>query len=152
MSKSTEAPQIIIDSAESGWTFVETLVVIGIILILTAGVGIMSFKYLDKAKVVSAKSQIETFSLALDSYYVDCGQYPTEEEGVAALWEKPSQDSAISGWNGPYLTKAPPLDPWGNAYQYLCPGKNEQPYSIRCLGADKAEGGTGINADITTWE
>jgi general secretion pathway protein G len=143
---------ILDDDREGGWTFVETLVVIGIILILTASVGFMAFRYLDKAKTVAAKSQIETFSLALDGYYSDCGQYPTQEQGLAALWAKPSIEPVPEGWNGPYITKAIPVDPWGNAYEYTIPGKNGLPFGVRSFGADKTEGGTGINADISTWE
>ena len=77
------------DDPEGGWTFIETIVVIGIILILTSSVGFMAFRYLEKAKVVSARSQIETLALALDAYYLDCGRYPTAEQGLSALWEKP---------------------------------------------------------------
>lgn len=143
---------ILNDDSEGGWTFVETLVVMGIILILTASVGFMAFRYLDKAKTVAAKSQIETLSLALDGYYIDCGQYPAQEQGLAALWEKPSTEPVPAQWNGPYITKAIPLDPWGNAYEYTVPGKNGLPFGIRSFGADKTEGGTGINGDISTWE
>ncbi len=140
------------DHPEGGWTFVETLVVIGIILILTASVGFMAFRYLDKAKVVAARSQLETFSLALDGYYIDCGQYPTQSQGLGALWERPAGESVPAGWSGPYLTKKAPRDPWGNPYEYQMPGKNSQPFSLRSFGADGKEGGDGINADITTWE
>jgi len=140
------------DDGEGGWTFVEMLVVIGIILILTASVGFMAFRYLDKAKTVTAKSQIETFSLALDGYYIDCGQYPTQEQGLVSLWETPALEPVPEHWNGPYITKAIPLDPWGCAYEYTVPGRNGLPFGIRSFGADKSEGGTGINGDLSTWE
>lgn len=70
---------------EEGWSFVETLIVMAIVLILTAAVGFSAIKQVEKARVVTARSQIETFSLALDSYYMDVGSYPTSEQGLAAL-------------------------------------------------------------------
>lgn len=136
------------DDPEGGWTFIETLIVIGIILILTSSVGIMAVKYLDKARIVTARSQIETFSLALDSFYLDSGKYPTADQGLAALWEKPSGDS--SGWNGPYVSKPVPKDPWGNEYTYSTPGDNGLPFKIVSLGGDGKEGGEGNDADIVS--
>lgn len=141
-----------LDDREGGWTFIETLVVIGIILILTASVGFMAFRYLEKAKNVSARSQIETFSLALDAYYLDCGRYPTAEQGLGVLWERPSTEPIPAGWNGPYLSKKVPLDPWGAAYEYIVPGQNGLPFGIRSLGADGREGGEGNDADVSSWE
>ncbi len=140
------------DGGEAGWTFIETLVVIGIILILSASVGFTAFRYLDKAKVVAAKSQIETFALALDSYYLDCGRYPTAEQGLGALWERPSLAPVPSGWGGPYLSRKVPADPWGNAYEYSVPGKGGLPYGLRAFGADGREGGDGNDEDITSWD
>lgn len=132
---------------EEGWTFVETLVVIGIILILTASVGFMAFKYLDQAKTATAKSQIDTFALAMNSYYLDCKKLPTPEEGLKGLFEKPS---GVDGWNGPYVSKAVPKDPWGNDYQLKVPGPNGLPFEILSLGADNAPGGEGQNADVSS--
>lgn len=140
------------EDPEGGWTFIETIVVIGIVLILTSSVGFMAFRYLEKAKVVSARSQIETFALALDSYYLDCGRYPTAEQGLGALWEKPVQEPVPAGWNGPYLSKKIPGDPWGGAYEYIVPGKAGLPFGIRSLGADGREGGEGNDADVQSWE
>lgn len=135
-----------------GWTFVETLIVMAIVLILTASVGFSATKQLDKAKVVTARSQLETFSLALDSYYMDIGDYPAQEEGLDALWQKPSSSDNTDGWNGPYLSKAVPKDPWGNEYYYFVPGENGLPYGICSYGKDGMEGGEGNDADIKTWE
>jgi general secretion pathway protein G len=137
---------------EGGWTFIETLIVIGIVLILTSSVGFMAVKYLDRAKVVSAKSQIETFNLSLDAYFLDTGEYPSQLQGLAALWEKPSAGVIPPFWNGPYINKPVPKDPWGNDYEYLVPGYNDMPYSIRSLGGDGFEGGEGNGADIISWE
>ena len=134
---------------EGGWTFIETLIVIGIIMILTSSVGFMAVKYLDKARTVTARSQIETFSLAMDSYYLDCGNYPSAEEGLSALWNKPA--NAATGWNGPYLNKPIPKDPWGNDYIYVIPGENGLPFGIRSNGGDGKEGGEGNATDVVSW-
>ena len=134
-----------------GWTFVETLIVMAIVLVLTAAVGVTTVKQLDKARVVTAKSQIETFSLALDSFYMDCGNYPTEEQGLGALWESKGLPPDFNGWNGPYIGKPVPKDPWGNDYKYKVPGENGLPYGIYSYGKDGLEGGEGKDADITSW-
>ncbi len=135
---------------QAGWTFIETIIVIGIVLILTSSVGFMAFRYLDKAKSVTARNEIENFSLALSTYYLDCGNFPSEEQGIEALWEKPTSDS--EGWDGPYLTKEPGDDPWDNAYEYSVPGPNGLPFSLRSFGSDKMEGGEGDSEDISSWE
>jgi general secretion pathway protein G len=130
-----------------GWTFVETLIVIGIILILTSSVGFMAFKYIDQAKQATARSQVETLALALSAYYIDCKQYPDSQQGLNSLWDKPA---SVEGWNGPYVAKAIPKDPWGHDYILKMPGPNGLPFEIQSLGADGAEGGTGADADIST--
>ncbi len=130
-----------------GWTFVETLIVIGIILILTSAVGFMAFKYIDQAKQATAKSQIETFALALSSYYIDCKSYPDPSQGLTPLWEKPA---GVDGWNGPYIAKAVPKDPWGHDYVLKVPGPNGLPFEIVSLGPTGAEGGSGANASISS--
>jgi general secretion pathway protein G len=135
---------------EGGWTFIETLIVIGIIMILTSSVGFTAVKYLDRAKAVTARSQIETFGLALDAYFFDCGHYPPDVQGLNALWERP--DTEALSWNGPYINKPVPNDPWGNGYEYIIPGYNDMPYGIRCFGRDGKEGGEGNDADICSWE
>lgn len=135
---------------EAGWTFIETIIVIGIVLILTSSVGFMAFRYLDRAKIVTANNEIENYSLALSTYYLDCGSFPAEEQGLAALWEKPSGDS--DGWDGPYLTKIPGADPWGNDYEYTVPGPKGLPFGILSFGSDNMEGGEGDAKDISSWE
>jgi general secretion pathway protein G len=135
---------------EEGWTFIETLIVIAIILILTSSVGFTAVKYLDRAKAVTARSQIETFGLALDAYFFDCGHYPQEGQGIAALWEKPDGETGF--WNGPYINKPAPKDPWGNEYEYIIPGYYDMPYGIRSFGRDAKENGEGNDADICSWE
>ncbi len=136
---------------DSGWTFLETLIVIAIVLILTSSVGFMAIQYLDKARVATARSQIDSFCIALESYYIDCGRYPSNEQGLAALWQKPTVEPVSNNWSGPYMYKKVPKDPWGYDYEYLVPGQNGLPYSIRAFGADGREGGEGKDADITSW-
>ena len=137
---------------EDGWTFMETIIVIAIVLILTTTVGFTAIKNIGKARVVSAKTQIDSFVIALESFYIDCGKYPTQEQGLEALVVKPSDDFLSSKWNGPYLYKDIPMDPWGNPYEYVVQGYNEQPYSIRSFGADGYEGGQKDDEDITSWQ
>jgi general secretion pathway protein G len=132
-----------------GWTIMETLIVIAIVLVLTATVGIMAFGAVDKARQVTAKGDIESFSIGLQMYYLDCGNYPTEEQGLAALWSRPSGDA--DGWGGPYVSKAIPKDPWGNDYLYDVPGPNGLPFGIRSLGSDGKEGGDEQAKDITSY-
>lgn len=131
------------------WTFIETLIVMAIILILTASVGFSAVKQLDKARIVTAKSQLESFSIALDSYYMDIGSYPTQEEGLNVLWQKPQTDN--NNWNGPYLSKPVPKDPWGNNYNYILEVEN-LPYGVASYGKDGMEGGEGNDADICSWK
>lgn len=125
----------------------ETLIVIGIVLILTASVGFMAFRYLDQARQATARSQVETLALAVNAYYFDCQKFPTEEQGLGVLWEKPAD---VEGWNGPYLAKAVPKDPWGADYLLKVPGPNGLPFEVLSLGADGAEGGEGDQADVSS--
>ena len=137
---------------EDGWTFMEVLIVFAIILILTATVGFMAINSLEKARVAAAKTQIESFYTALEAYYIDCGNYPTTEQGFKALRKKPETSPSSNNWSGPYLYKDAPKDPWGNDYEYLTPAPNGNEFGIRSLGADGLEGGEGKNADINSWE
>jgi len=138
-------------SIDGGWTFIEILMVLGIILILSATVSFMFIRYLTKAKVVSAKSQIEALEMALQAYYLDCGSFPTQEQGLSSLWEKPTLSPVPDGWDGPYMAKKLPKDPWNNDYAYIVPGPDGRPYGIASYGADGMEGGSGEAADIVSW-
>jgi general secretion pathway protein G len=130
----------------------EILIVIAIILILTSAVGFMAFRYIDKARVVTAKTQIETLTLSLNAYALDCKQYPSVEQGLDALWIKPSLGSVPVGWSGPYVNKKVTDDPWGHPYEYTVPGPNGLPFGLRSWGADGKEGGDGNDKDISSWE
>lgn len=140
------------NKANEGWTFMETLVVMAIVLVLTASVGLSSIKQIDKARVVTARTQIESFCVALDSFYMDTGRYPTENEGLDALWIKPFGLESGVLWNGPYVSKAIPQDPWGNSYVYEIPGNNGLAYSVLSYGKDGYKGGDDDSKDITSWQ
>lgn len=131
-----------------GFTLIELLIVLVILSLLAALVGPALVERLKPAKRTVAQSQIEEFMAALDNFYVDVGRYPTTEEGLDALRNKPT---SAHKWNGPYLKKEIPLDPWGNPYVYHSPGKNGG-FDIVSYGADGKEGGEGDNADVTSWD
>ncbi|MCC2954646.1 type II secretion system major pseudopilin GspG [Massilia sp. IC2-477] len=133
--------------AASGFTLLELLVVIVIIGLLAAYVGPKYFSQLGKSEVTVAKAQIEAFDKSLDTYRLDTGRYPSAEEGLNALMAAPP--SAGAKWNGPYLKKGVPQDPWGRPYQYRSPGTKGE-YEILSLGKDGQPGGTGDNADISS--
>lgn len=136
---------------DDGWTFVETLIVLGIILLLTASVGFMAIRYFAKAQTVAARSQIETLATALQAYFLDCGAFPSQEQGLEALYAKPTREPVPERWFGPYIAKAVPKDPWGREYVYSVPGPDGMPFGISSLGRDGAAGGEGENADIVSW-
>ena len=136
---------------QEGWSYIETLIVIGIIVILMAVVAITSTGSLQKARVAGARTQIDSFCTALEAYCIDCGFYPTQSQGLEALRRKPSSSPVSEHWSGPYISKSVPKDPWGNEYVYVTPSPDGDPYGIICYGADGMEGGTGANADITSW-
>jgi general secretion pathway protein G len=137
---------------DEGFTFIETIVAISIILILSAAVGFSAVKYIEKARIAACRNQIETFRLALQSYYLDSGNYPTESQGLGALWEKPSLAPLPSRWDGPYVDRQISPDPWGSKYIYKNPGDKNLPFSITSLGADGKPGGEGVNAEIHSWD
>jgi len=133
---------------EAGFTLIELLVVIIILGLLSALVAPKFFNKIDKAKLKTAKTQIELLGTALDDFRLDNGRYPTTEEGLQALREKPE---GLDEWDGPYLPKPVPKDPWGHAYQYKSPGEHG-PYDLYSFGADGTEGGEKENKDIVSWE
>lgn len=133
---------------QKGFTLLELLVVIVIIGLLAAYVGPKYFAQLGKSEVTIARAQMESFEKALDTYRLDVGRYPSTEEGMAALMVAPA--AAGVKWNGPYLKKGIPQDPWSHPYQYRAPGTGNKDYEILSTGKDGQPGGSGENADIVT--
>lgn len=132
---------------QKGFTLIELLVVIVILGLLA---GIVLPKYLareKKGRQAAAKTQIELLGQAIDQFRLDTGKYPTTSEGLSALMTNPGAD----GWDGPYLKKAVPNDPWGKQYVYQSPGSHGD-YDLYSYGADGTPGGDGENKDITSWE
>jgi general secretion pathway protein G len=138
--------------SDEGFSFIETIVAISIILILSAAVGFSAIRYIERARLAACRNQIETLRLALQSYYLDCGTYPTEVQGLSALWEKPIIAPVPARWDGPYTDRQIPKDPWGNDFIYRNPGDRGLPFTITSYGADGKPGGEGQNADIHSWE
>jgi general secretion pathway protein G len=133
---------------QRGFTLLELLVVMVIIGLLVGYVGPMYFKQVGKSEIKATRAQIDSFGKALDQYRLDTGHYPTTEQGLAALQEKPANETK---WDGPYLKKGVPPDPWGNVYVYKRPGDHGE-YDLLSYGKDGVAGGTGENADIGNWE
>jgi general secretion pathway protein G len=132
---------------DSGFTLLELLVVIVIIGLLAGLVAPRYFDQVGKSNTKIAKAQIDALEKALDQYRLDLGRYPTTEEGLAALNTKPQN---AARWDGPYLKKQVPPDPWGNAYQYKSPGDHGD-YDLFSLGSDGQPGGTGEAQDVSSW-
>ncbi|MBC2696412.1 MAG: type II secretion system major pseudopilin GspG [Desulfobacteraceae bacterium] len=128
---------------QRGFTLIEMLIVIIIIGLLASLVGPKLFTKVDKARIKTAKAQIELLSAAIDTYRLDMGKFP------ATLKELRSSDDPR--WEGPYLPKAIPPDPWNNSYEYKYPGKHGA-YDIISYGADGKPEGTGNDRDIVSWE
>lgn len=132
---------------------IEILVVIIVLGLLAALVGPRILGRVSEARSATARTQLELLGVALDSYRLDNGGYPTTEQGLAALQEKPTRDPLPVNWRGPYLKRAVPLDPWGRPYRYTCPGEHTPTgYDLSTLGRDGQVGGEGEDADITSWK
>ena len=127
-----------------GFTLLELLVVIVIIGLLAGYVAPRYFAQVGKSEVQVAKAQIDSFEKALDQFRLDNRRYPTPEEGLAALVDKPAN---AASWGGPYLKKGVPQDPWGHPYVYRSPGARGD-YEVISLGKDGRPGGSGEDADI----
>lgn len=144
----------------AGFTYVETIAVIAIGAILTAGSVFSASKVIEAARKTAAKTQIEQFGTALQTYFLDCGRFPTTEQGLRALWEKPVLYPVPEDWNGPYLEREPGHDPWGTDFEYLSSESSIMPsevpeglpYVLISYGADKKEGGKGEASDIWSWK
>jgi general secretion pathway protein G len=130
-----------------GFTLLELLVVMVIIGLLAGYVGPKYFAQIGKSEVKAARAQIDSLGKALDQFRLDTGHFPTVEEGLASLITRPANEPK---WDGPYLSKAVPVDPWGKAYIYKFPGEHGD-YDLISLGKDGQPGGEGEAADITNW-
>lgn len=128
----------------SGFTLLELLVVMVIIGLLVGYVAPRYFTQLGKSEVKAARAQISALGKALDVYRLDTGHYPSQETGLQALVTAPANEPK---WQGPYLEKALPVDPWGHAYQYRIPGEGRD-YDLLSYGKDGKPGGADENADI----
>ena len=135
--------------SNAGVTLIEMLVVVTIIALFATLVAPGMFKQGDKAKVVAARVQINNFEQALTQYKLNTGLFPTTEQGLEALRTKPAN---VTQWDGPYLRKDIPMDPWGHPYLYKFPGEHGDEPDIISYGADGQAGGEGLSADIVSWK
>ena len=131
-----------------GFTLIEMLIVMVILGLLAALVAPRMFGKVGRSRQQADKAQISLFETALDTYRLDVGKYPATDMGLRALREKP-QD--VERWDGPYLPKDIPLDPWGNSYEYSSPGEHGE-FDIMSFGADGRPGGENEDADIVNWK
>lgn len=130
-----------------GFTLLELLVVMLIIGLLAGIVGPKYFSQLGKSEAKAARAQLESIGKALELYRLDTGRYPSTEQGLRALLDKPGDETR---WEGPYLKKGLPPDPWGRAYVYKSPGEHGD-FDLYSLGKDGQPGGSDEAADITSW-
>lgn len=135
--------------SRNGFTLLEIIVVIIVLALLAGLVAPQIFGRLTEARGTTARTQIELLGTALDNYRLDNGSYPTTEQGLEALRDRPTRAPVPANWRGPYLRKAVPNDPWGRPYLYRFPGEREAGgFDLRSLGRDGQAGGTGEDADI----
>ncbi len=135
-----------------GFTLMEILVVVMIIAVLATLVGVQVMPRLGEARRSAAQSQIATFRQALNLYRLDNGTFPSQQQGLDALVRKPDIEPVPRNWRPEGYVDGGriPLDPWGNEYVYLVPGRDGAPYEILSYGADGQPGGEGENADISS--
>ncbi len=134
---------------EEGFSLLEMLVVLAIIGLLASLVAPEVFKQVGRARDTAARQQMANIALALEQYQLDNGQYPTTEQGLAALRTAPTLPPLANNWQGPYLTKDIPKDPWNHDYVYKSPGANNPTgFDLMSLGKDGQPGGEGENKDI----
>ncbi len=133
---------------EKGFTLIEIIIVVIILGLIAALVGPRLFKKVEKSKQQLTKTQIVMIENAVKMFKLDTGRYPSSNEGLAGLLQQPS---GADNWDGPYLEKGLPKDPWGRDYVYTYPGKNYT-FEIVSLGADGKEGGENENQDVNNWQ
>ncbi len=136
---------------QRGFTLIEIMVVVVILGILAALVVPQVMSRPDQAKVTVAKGDIKAIGAALDMYKLDNYSYPSTQQGLDALVEKPGGNPQPKNWNRDGYLKRLPKDPWGNDYQYLSPGTQGQ-FDLYSYGADGKQGGSDLNADIGNWD
>lgn len=153
------AKKYLFGKKDGGFTFVETLAVIAVTAVLASGTLVSASRLVSLARRTSARTQIEQYRSALQTYFLDCGQFPTTEQGLEALWEKPVLYPVPERWNGPYIDRAVSTDPWGTDYAYIAGGAalpvgtpGGLPFVIISYGADKTSGGEGNDEDIVSWK
>jgi general secretion pathway protein G len=132
---------------QAGFTLIELLIVVIILGVLAGLVGPRLFGRVGQSRQAAARVQIELLGAALDQFKLDVGRYPSGQEGLQALQQSPGN---APGWEGPYLKKDVPRDPWGNPYQYRSPGEHGE-YDLASLGSDGTPGGDGEASDVTSW-
>jgi general secretion pathway protein G len=135
-------------SLQHGFTLLELLVVLVIIGLLVGYVGPRYFSQVGKSQTRVARAQIDALEKTLDQYRLDTGHYPSTDQGLAALNAKPSGENL---WDGPYLKKSVPMDPWGKPYIYRQPGEHGE-FDLSSYGKDGQQGGEGEAADIVNWQ
>lgn len=146
--KKTKLPNGRVAGARFGFTLIELMVVLLILAMLATLAAPRVTKYLRKAKVETAKIQVEALGAAVEGFHLDVGRFPTDEEALRVLVAAPKDTEA---WDGPYIKKKESLnDPWGRPYRYKTPGRNGD-FDIYTLGADNKEGGEGDDRDIGNW-
>lgn len=132
-----------------GFTLLELLVVVAILGLLASYVAPRYMDQVGKSKVKAARAQIDAFDKALATYRLDTGHYPSTEQSLRALVDRPANEPR---WSGPYLAKSLPSDPWGRLYIYRLPGDDGRDYTLISLGKDGRVGGTGEDVDISIWD
>lgn len=135
------------DRGQAGFTLLELLVVMVIIGLLTSYVAPRYFSQVGKSEIKATRAQIDALEKALDQYRLDTGHYPSTEQGLTALNAAPANEPK---WEGPYLKREVPPDPWGKPYNYKQPGDHAE-IDLYSYGKDGQAGGSGENADIGNW-
>lgn len=131
-----------------GFTLLEMIVVLVIIGLIMGLVGPRLFSQADKAKVQAAETQVKMLKGALETMRLDIGRFPTEQEGLRLLTERPADERLAARWSGPYLDETVPTDPWGNPYRYSPAPSASYAFTLYSLGADGQPGGTDHDADV----
>lgn len=142
------APSFVLAGRSRGFTLLEMIVVLVIIGLIMGLVGPRLFSQADRARVQTAETQVRMLRGALETMRLDIGRFPTEQEGLRLLTDRPTDERTAGRWQGPYLDEALPSDPWGNPYIYSPAASATQAFTLYSLGADGQPGGSGHDADI----